>query len=237
MNKKLLKNLIPLTIAVVGILIIGAIIFVNQGERKEEAQSLSAQEIQKIAEKTVDFINKNLLGGGVTASLINTSEEYGLVKLKFEIAGNEIDSYVSKDGKIFFPEAINLDEIPIAQESEGGVSETSPQGSVSLAGSAEFINCLKESEFVIYGANWCGWTKKLVEMLGGWDIVKPIYVECTEEEELCEEKGIGGFPTILLNGKEYQGARTFEEFAVASGCEVPVGAESVSAGNSSGGCQ
>jgi len=237
MDKKLLKNLIPLTIAVVGILVIGTIIFVNQGERKKEAQSLSAQEIQEIAEKTIDFINKKFLGEGVTASLIDTSEEYGLIKLKFEIAGNEIDSYVSKDGKAFFPEVFDLDEIPIAQEPENGASGDSSQGSVSPEESAKFINCLKESEFVIYGANWCGWTKKLVETLGGWDIVKPIYVECTEEEELCEEKEIGGFPTILLNGKEYQGARTFEEFAAATGCGVPVGAESVSTGDSSGGCE
>lgn len=110
MDKKLFKSLMPLAIAVVGILIIGAILFVNQGVKKGESQGLSEQERQEIAEKTVDFINKNILSGQATASLVSAVEEYGLIKIRLDLAGNEIDTYVSKDGKLFFPEAINLDE-------------------------------------------------------------------------------------------------------------------------------
>jgi len=85
-----------------------------------------------------------------------------------------------------------------------------------------FISCLKEKNFHIYGANWCGWTKKLViDTLGGFDIADPIYTECTEEQELCTKEGIKGFPTIKVNGEPYQGQRTFGDFAKATDCKAP----------------
>ncbi len=204
MDKKLFKNLIPLTIAVVGILIIGAIIFVNQGEKKEEAQSLSSQEIQEIAEKTIDFINKNLLKGGVTASLIDTSEEYGLIKLKFEIAENEIDSYVSKDGKVFFPDVIDLTEIePVA------VEESSTIGNFSV--SADEV-CKENGKPIIYffgseSCPHCRWEHPIIEEVTkkfGSDITFHNNMDSNEDKDVFEKYSTGGVPTLVLGCKYYR---------------------------------
>ena len=84
-----------------------------------------------------------------------------------------------------------------------------------------FVTCLERAGFRIYGANWCGWTRKLVDEFGGFDVVKPIYIECTEQQRLCNEKGIRGYPTILIKDKPYIGERTFEGFEKATGCKAP----------------
>lgn len=66
---------------------------------------------KKIANKTIDYINKNLLPEGVKASLISAnSTSNGLYSIKFKIMEREYDSYVSSDGKLLFPESISLKE-------------------------------------------------------------------------------------------------------------------------------
>ena len=99
------------------------------------------------------------------------------------------------------------------------------------------MQCLEENEFIIYGANWCGYTKQVVELFGGFNhISSGIYVECTEEDELCKSENVSGYPTIKLSGESYNDARTFEAFAQATGCTAPTLEGSVSSANSEASC-
>lgn len=59
--------------------------------------------------KAVDFINKNLLQNA-TATLGEVTEESGVYKFKLSINDKEYDSYLTKDGKILFPQGISLVE-------------------------------------------------------------------------------------------------------------------------------
>src|SRR3989344_755635 len=62
-----------------------------------------------LAKKAVDYINANgLAGQGQTAVLQGASEESGLVKVKLQIGSGTFDSYITKDGKLLFPQAITL---------------------------------------------------------------------------------------------------------------------------------
>ncbi|MDD5606746.1 MAG: glutaredoxin domain-containing protein [Candidatus Pacebacteria bacterium] len=63
----------------------------------------------QIKETTISFINTELLGGTATASLISILKESNVYKLKIDIEGQEIDTYVSLDGKLFFPEGIKIE--------------------------------------------------------------------------------------------------------------------------------
>lgn len=233
MVENLKKNLIPIAIIVVGLLIAGAIFYNGLKKQAKPSELLSSQEV---GEKIINYINENLLKEG-KASLIEIVKDNGVYKIKIKIGDQEFTSYITLNGKLLFPQAVDLEEKVAAVQEEEKSNETSTGATPSPEKLAEYIQCLKKADFVIYGANWCGWTKQLVEMLGGWDTVKPIYVECTEKTQLCEEKGIKGFPTILINGKEYGGQRTFQGFKEATNCEIPSGAESLPQGNSTGGCQ
>jgi hypothetical protein len=66
------------------------------------------------AKKAIDFVNKNLLSQGMTASYKDVKDENGLYTFKLTVQGQDYDAYVTKNGKLFFaqgiPQAIPLDQ-------------------------------------------------------------------------------------------------------------------------------
>lgn len=58
-----------------------------------------------VANKTLDYINTNLLTNGQKATLNSVSEEAGLIKINLSVNGSAFDSYITKDGKFLFPSA------------------------------------------------------------------------------------------------------------------------------------
>lgn len=108
--EKLNRFLTPIAIIVAGLIIAGAIFYVYPDKEKGKIPNfLSAQEA---AEKAINYINKNkdILTGGTTASLINVMEENGLYKFRLKLGDQEFDSYVTKDGKLLFASAIDLEK-------------------------------------------------------------------------------------------------------------------------------
>ena len=105
------KNLLFVWIAVVVIIIVGALILTNgsSGQFLEKIKNFGGASKDSIAKKGIDFINNNILSGGQTAELVSSSEESGFIKMRISIGGKEFDSYMSKDGKLLFPEAIKLE--------------------------------------------------------------------------------------------------------------------------------
>lgn len=232
---------ISLSIVAAAIIIAGALIYIDQNSSAKDLPMEAA------AEKTIAYINENLLDSSMTALLKEAFDEGEIYRIHLEIKENEsesvigeFDSYVSKDGEFMFPEGYNMNKgIASEAETQGEEAAVETQGEelgIPEEELAEFTECLASAGLVIYGANWCGWTGQLVQMLGGWDTVKPIYVECTEQAELCQEKEVMSYPTVLINGEPYRGGRTFNDLSIATGCSVPEGGEDKSAGDPSGGC-
>lgn len=111
MSEKIGKILIPISIVAAGLIIGGALYFINQNKEASSEEGLSAQEI---AEKAINYINENIVAEGLIASLIDVTEEGSVYKIQLKIGGTEYESYATKDGKIFFPEGYNLEANPPA---------------------------------------------------------------------------------------------------------------------------
>lgn len=99
---------------------------VGYGSRKGiSINPFGAARAKQVAQKAVDFINENILGASEgdeeRAILISASEEYGLYAFKMTIGGMEYYSYVTKDGKMIFPEPGIMTE---EEEGEGGKALT-----------------------------------------------------------------------------------------------------------------
>ena len=129
-----------------------------------------------------------------------------------------------------------------APELEGNTQATPQQNtgytSEDLTKLKTFNDCLGTKGVKIYGADWCGYTKKwAIETLGGFDTASAVYIECTENEELCSSEGITGYPTTKINGEVYDGARTVAAIAQVTGCPAPTLTGSApAAGNAAAGC-
>ena len=163
------KTLIPLAIIVAILVIAGAFVFLNKKAGKTMGEELPAD---LVAEETINYINENFLSPEMPASLISVSDVGGVYKIRLKVEEMEFDSYVTKDGKFLFPEGHDMTEDLDTQ----ALPETE-MPSLDKEELNEFVGCLEKANFVIYGANWCGYTKELVAMLGGWEIIDPIYVE------------------------------------------------------------
>ena len=108
-------------LVIIGLIVISGLVYYGQfrksegpqnqngNQNQEQNQILSAQEA---ADKVVDYINKNLLKPGTTATFVSVSEESSLYKIKVKVETAEYDFYATKDGKLsFMPNSsLNLDE-------------------------------------------------------------------------------------------------------------------------------
>ena len=70
------------------------------------ANSISKEEASV---KAISYINNNLLEAGTRATVKNVEQTNNLYNIKMDIDGKEFDSYISMDGKLLFPSAVNLD--------------------------------------------------------------------------------------------------------------------------------
>jgi len=83
----------------------------------------------------------------------------------------------------------------------------------------KFAKCLTEKGATLYASEYCGHCKNQKEMFG--DSLKYInQVECSENQELCQQMGIQGVPTWIINGKSYVGVQSFETLSSATGCPL-----------------
>ena len=104
------KNSIFIGLAVLAVLITAALVLANMTGNTISLSNLGfSSSAESIAKKSVDHLNKNVLKGE-TATLKGYSLESGVVKVTLEIGGNQYDSYATKDGKLFFPEALKIGE-------------------------------------------------------------------------------------------------------------------------------
>jgi len=65
-----------------------------------------------IANKTVNYINNYLLSAGSTAQFVNVTAERGLYKIVINVGGTEYNSYVTTDGTMLFPSALDISTTP-----------------------------------------------------------------------------------------------------------------------------
>ena len=84
----------------------------------------------------------------------------------------------------------------------------------------QFAKCLTDNGAVLYASEWCGHCKAQKEMFG--DAMQYInHVECNIDANKCQAAGIRGYPTWVVNGKQYLGRQPFSALAQATGCSAP----------------
>lgn len=83
----------------------------------------------------------------------------------------------------------------------------------------KFAKCISLKGATMYGAEWCPHCQEQKKMFG--DSFKYVsYVECPENQVLCEQVGIEGYPTWIINGVKYPGAQSLETLKELTGCSL-----------------
>ncbi|MEA5452300.1 thioredoxin domain-containing protein [Leptolyngbya sp. CCNP1308] len=90
---------------------------------------------------------------------------------------------------------------------------------------AQLAQHLADTSGVMYGAYWCPHCADQKAMFG--EAVEQVpYVECAADgdnpqPELCEQKGIQGYPTWEIEGQLYPGVKSLDDLATLSGFLSP----------------
>lgn len=100
-----MNKILPIIIIAFGLIIAGIIIFTSSQKQFIE-KTVSLQEAGEIA---TNFINEKLLQDQGSVSLVGISEEAGLYKIDFVYQGQDFSVYISKDGKKFFGEGLDIE--------------------------------------------------------------------------------------------------------------------------------
>ncbi len=112
-------------------------------------------------------------------------------------------------------------EEEIIEEEEDEKEEEEDVKTEGNGKTASIVDCLEDKEVVIYGSRTCPACAQLAEGFGGYDVIEPIYVECMEERERCDEEKLTGFvPEIQIRGEVHEGRRDPSSLAEAVECEA-----------------
>lgn len=85
--------------------------------------------------------------------------------------------------------------------------------------SPELATCITESGAIFYGTDWCSHCQSQKTIFGE-HFEKVKFVNCDESRDLCILAGIEAYPTWVINGEKYLGARSLETLGSLTGCEV-----------------
>lgn len=72
--------------------------------------------------KAEEFINSTLMPPGASATIDEVVEENGLYKLKVNTGSQDVESYITMDGKNFFPQVMDIDKIKNEQENNNNAN-------------------------------------------------------------------------------------------------------------------
>ena len=68
--------------------------------------------------KVSQFVNGNLLQPPFVAQVVNSADVNGLYRVTLSVAGQTVDSFITKDGKLFFPQGFDTSLNPAAEKSK-----------------------------------------------------------------------------------------------------------------------
>lgn len=105
---KINKNLIIFGVLFLAIVAAGVLALLAGATLNPLLKSAYSMDSQAVAQQSIDYINSTILQGR-TATLEGFSEESGVIKISIKIDNNTYDSYVSRDGKLLFPEGLRID--------------------------------------------------------------------------------------------------------------------------------
>lgn len=116
------KNYVIVGLLIAVLVLIGGTFYFYQGQSCVTGDELSAEEAKT---KAVQFINNNLMGQGQSASIENVTSTDSLYKLGLKVQDQSYESYMTKDGSLFFTQGYDMTQSQDGQDQ--AQSEEIPQ--------------------------------------------------------------------------------------------------------------
>lgn len=169
--------------------------------------------VEQVEEKILTYIKEEILGeNGPEVSLTaSTTFQNGVYKLNLKIEDSEFVSYVTKDGKFLFPEAIVLEKEVI----ESDELDKTAGADDSILGNflvSEDEICLEDGKPIIYffgseECSYCNWEHPIIEEVTSKfsDYISfHNNMDSDEDTDIFSKYSTGGIPTLVFGCKYYR---------------------------------
>jgi len=83
----------------------------------------------------------------------------------------------------------------------------------------DLADCLTNKGIKMYGTDWCSHCKDQ-KVLFGKSFKKVDYVNCDTRRSDCQDAGVTGYPTWIIDGEQYSGTLSLTELARLSECNL-----------------
>jgi len=120
-------------------IVLVVVLFMGMGSKDlvgPEGEKYSVLSEQKAADTLVGFLNQVYSDRVGVVTMNSVSQEHGLYKVAVTIDSNnnpvDGDLYVSKDGQLFFPTAVRIDDILADVNAQGDASITDPNAAETV---------------------------------------------------------------------------------------------------------
>ena len=152
--------------------------------------------IEEAKIKAKEFVNEYLIPEGQpSAELSEIKEENNLYKIKVKVAGQEVDSYMTKDAKLFFPQAIDMENPEEFFSQSDANSQVGAQQQMSLADQAGMMVTQARGLLERYGSDITAEEKQSFE-----DAINALE-EITKDEEPDEQELQNKMQDVQNTGK------------------------------------
>ena len=82
-----------------------------------------------------------------------------------------------------------------------------------------FAQCLTEKGAVMYGTEWCSHCQNQKALFGS-SFKYITFIDCDQSDFTCNQAGVKGYPTWIIDGKSYPGEQSFYKLASLTGCNL-----------------
>jgi len=188
------------------VILILAFVFLGGENMFSKEKGLSAINASELVLK---YIKDNFTQGTVDVEIAGASEESGVYKIDLSIEGDVFSSYISKDGKLFFPEGL------IVAESIGNTQQyEQTMGGFRKIGDEV---CLEDGKPVVYSFTsstcpYCELQRAVLDDIVakfGDSIIFKDHVDSEEDINILFEYGDGSVPMLVVGCNYFRiGANT-----------------------------
>jgi thiol-disulfide isomerase/thioredoxin len=203
MAKQINKFVLYIAAGIVGAAIIAAAFVVLRGEKDIGCA--------KAGQRVVSLVQQN--DSSIEVSLLEAKKQSGLCALSLKINQEEVKAYASKDGKLLFPQGIDID-----QELERigqGKEQQREQASKTIGNfvKTEDELCLEDGKPIVYffGSSrcpHCQWehpiAQKVFDKFGDLISLHDNMDASGVDSEVFARYGDGGIPTIVMGCRYYR---------------------------------
>ncbi|MDD5739024.1 MAG: thioredoxin family protein [Candidatus Pacebacteria bacterium] len=200
-NKEQIKTII------IGILAIG-ILAVSYYAFFSSSMSLSGQ---KAAEKAIAYVNAKVLTGSDKATLDGkVVSESGLYKFNVKVAADSFPSYVSKDGKLLFPQVMQIEDVESSSTAQNPSAQKTTIGNF-LISSDQICYENEKPIFYFFGSQscpHCQWEhpiiQKVAKLFEGVISFHENFDNTNDQDVFAKYSAQGYIPTEVIGCKYYR---------------------------------